>query len=130
MPVANLAALSRQNRYDALRMCIGEELCQKLADLKLFMVGWLAEKKKKRKVDPRLIRVRYYDNASHIHLQVGCGAIGCEMLKNYALLGLGTQQGKVLHGSCCIVMFLATVSLTKLLQVCVLHGVCVCYFCR
>ena len=28
-------------------------------------------------------------------LQVGCGAIGCEMLKNYALLGVSRASGKV-----------------------------------
>jgi ubiquitin-activating enzyme E1-like protein 2 len=49
----------RRSRYDALRMCIGEELCQKLAQLRLFMVG--------------------------------CGAIGCELLKNFALLGVSTS---------------------------------------
>lgn len=27
-------------------------------------------------------------------MQVGCGAIGCEMLKNFALLGVGTDQGR------------------------------------
>jgi ubiquitin-activating enzyme E1 len=28
--------------------------------------------------------------------QVGCGAIGCEMLKNYAMIGIGTgAEGKV-----------------------------------
>ncbi|XP_064619138.1 ubiquitin-like modifier-activating enzyme 6 [Lineus longissimus] len=48
----------RETRYDALRVCIGEELCQSLANLRLFMVG--------------------------------CGAIGCEMMKNYALLGIGS----------------------------------------
>ncbi|KAK2161943.1 hypothetical protein LSH36_107g04046 [Paralvinella palmiformis] len=53
-----------QSRYDALRICVGGELCQKLATLKLFMVG--------------------------------CGAIGCEMMKNYALLGISTaDQGKL-----------------------------------
>jgi hypothetical protein len=31
--------LSRETRYDALRVCIGEELCQSLANLRLFMVG-------------------------------------------------------------------------------------------
>uniref|UniRef100_A0A8C3LWI3 E1 ubiquitin-activating enzyme n=1 Tax=Chrysolophus pictus TaxID=9089 RepID=A0A8C3LWI3_CHRPC len=50
------------NRYDALRACIGESLCQKLHDLNVFLVG--------------------------------CGAIGCEMLKNFALLGVGTGQDK------------------------------------
>jgi molybdopterin/thiamine biosynthesis adenylyltransferase len=37
-------------------------------------------------------------------LQIGCGAIGCEMLKNYALLGIGSN-GKVrshLHQILCI----------------------------
>jgi len=29
----------RCTQYDALRMCIGEELCKKLAELHLFMVG-------------------------------------------------------------------------------------------
>eukprot|EP00118_Oscarella_pearsei_P003042 m.12690 g.12690 ORF g.12690 m.12690 type:complete len:1013 (+) comp24236_c0_seq1:876-3914(+) len=50
--------LPKNDRYDALRICIGDELVQQLAKLKLFMVG--------------------------------CGAIGCEMLKNYALLGVAT----------------------------------------
>lgn len=31
----------RETRYDAMRICIGEEACQKLAKLKLFMVGKL-----------------------------------------------------------------------------------------
>ncbi|XP_063156405.1 ubiquitin-like modifier-activating enzyme 6 [Candoia aspera] len=57
--------LPRGDRYDALRVCIGDSLCQKLKDLNVFLVG--------------------------------CGAIGCEMLKNFALLGVGTGQerGKV-----------------------------------
>lgn len=50
----------RDDRYDLLRICVGETCIQKLADSKLFMVG--------------------------------CGAIGCEMLKNYALLGVGTSE--------------------------------------
>ncbi|XP_076443646.1 ubiquitin-like modifier-activating enzyme 6 [Babylonia areolata] len=50
----------RNDRLDPLRICVGQEVCQKLADTRLFMVG--------------------------------CGAIGCEMLKNYALLGVGTSQ--------------------------------------
>lgn len=54
----------RQDRYDCLRICIGEELRSKLSDLRLFMVG--------------------------------CGAIGCELLKNFALLGIaGSPNGKM-----------------------------------
>ncbi|XP_028832160.1 ubiquitin-like modifier-activating enzyme 6 isoform X2 [Denticeps clupeoides] len=49
--------MPRCDRYDALRVCIGESLCQELHKLRIFMVG--------------------------------CGAIGCEMLKNFALLGVG-----------------------------------------
>lgn len=49
--------LPRHDRYDSLRICIGEELLSKLSNLRLFMVG--------------------------------CGAIGCELLKNFALLGIG-----------------------------------------
>ena len=31
-------------------------------------------------------------------MQVGCGAIGCEMLKNYAMLGVGCRpNGMVCH---------------------------------
>lgn len=52
----------RNDRYDCLRICIGENGCTKLSQIKLFMVG--------------------------------CGAIGCEMLKNYALLGIGSN-GKI-----------------------------------
>ncbi|XP_038660375.1 ubiquitin-like modifier-activating enzyme 6 [Scyliorhinus canicula] len=48
----------RGDRYDALRACIGESMCQKLSNLNVFIVG--------------------------------CGAIGCEMLKNFALLGVST----------------------------------------
>lgn len=51
----------RGDRYDSLRICVGEGLCRKLAALKLFMVG--------------------------------CGAIGCEMMKNYALLGISVSSG-------------------------------------
>ncbi|XP_038073495.1 ubiquitin-like modifier-activating enzyme 6 [Patiria miniata] len=54
----------RNDRYDALRICLGEDLLGKFHNLKLFMVG--------------------------------CGAIGCEMLKNYALLGIATaEKGKI-----------------------------------
>uniref|UniRef100_A0A0B7B891 E1 ubiquitin-activating enzyme n=2 Tax=Arion vulgaris TaxID=1028688 RepID=A0A0B7B891_9EUPU len=53
----------RGDKYDPLRVCIGQTGCQTLADTRLFMVG--------------------------------CGAIGCEMLKNYALLGLSTGLGKI-----------------------------------
>nr|XP_033770664.1 ubiquitin-like modifier-activating enzyme 6 isoform X2 [Geotrypetes seraphini] len=57
--------LPRGDRYDALRACIGDALCQKLHHLNVFLVG--------------------------------CGAIGCEMLKNFALLGvgIGPEKGKV-----------------------------------
>ncbi|MBN3315778.1 UBA6 enzyme, partial [Atractosteus spatula] len=48
------------DRYDALRACIGETMCQKLHRLRTFLVG--------------------------------CGAIGCEMLKNFALLGAGVAS--------------------------------------
>uniref|UniRef100_A0AAA9TD51 E1 ubiquitin-activating enzyme n=1 Tax=Bos taurus TaxID=9913 RepID=A0AAA9TD51_BOVIN len=54
--------LPRGDRYDALRACIGDTLCQKLQNLNIFLVG--------------------------------CGAIGCEMLKNFALLGVGTGKQK------------------------------------
>ncbi|XP_021348773.1 ubiquitin-like modifier-activating enzyme 6 isoform X2 [Mizuhopecten yessoensis] len=50
----------RGDRYDALRICIGESKCCQLANMRLFMVG--------------------------------CGAIGCEMLKNYALMGIASQD--------------------------------------
>ncbi|XP_072016997.1 ubiquitin-like modifier-activating enzyme 6 [Amphiura filiformis] len=54
---------SKGDRYDSLRICLGNKLVQKLADLQLFMPG--------------------------------CGAIGCEMLKNYALLGVASGKGKI-----------------------------------
>lgn len=55
----------RDDRYDALRICVGEDVCRKLAQLRIFMVG--------------------------------CGAIGCEMLKNLAVLGAGqsTSSGQL-----------------------------------
>ncbi|XP_074650739.1 ubiquitin-like modifier-activating enzyme 6 [Tubulanus polymorphus] len=63
-PETNDVIKARNDRYDGLRICIGEELCEKVANLKVFMVG--------------------------------CGAIGCEMMKNYALLGVGSAgNGKI-----------------------------------
>ncbi|KAK7116491.1 ubiquitin-like modifier-activating enzyme 6 [Littorina saxatilis] len=50
----------RNDRLDPLRICVGHQVCQRLADSRLFMVG--------------------------------CGAIGCEMLKNYALLGVSSGE--------------------------------------
>ncbi|CAL1537293.1 unnamed protein product [Lymnaea stagnalis] len=55
--------LPRGDRYDLLRICVGEARCKTLSNTQLFMVG--------------------------------CGAIGCEMLKNYALLGISTGSGKI-----------------------------------
>lgn len=46
------------SRIDSQRICLGQKLCDQLAQTRLFMVG--------------------------------CGAIGCEMLKNYAMLGIST----------------------------------------
>lgn len=54
----------RGDRYDALRVCLGEPTCAKLAGVRLFMIG--------------------------------CGAIGCELLKNYALLGISSGEGGLL----------------------------------
>lgn len=57
----------RGDRYDGLRACVGESICQELHKLRVFMVG--------------------------------CGAIGCEMLKNFALLGVGLTNSS---GEICI----------------------------
>ncbi|XP_062285268.1 ubiquitin-like modifier-activating enzyme 6 isoform X2 [Scomber scombrus] len=57
----------RGDRYDGLRACIGESMCEELHKLRVFMVG--------------------------------CGAIGCEMLKNFALLGVGLAKSS---GEVCI----------------------------
>ena len=38
--------------------------------------------------------------ACALYVQVGCGAIGCEMLKNYAMLGVGRKPNglvRVVH---------------------------------
>lgn len=48
----------QNDRVDGLRLCLGQELTQKLQNTRLFMVG--------------------------------SGAIGCELLKNYAMLSLAT----------------------------------------
>ncbi|EDV26442.1 uncharacterized protein TRIADDRAFT_54436 [Trichoplax adhaerens] len=55
----NSMFLPRNDRYDGLRICIGNDICERLSKLRLFMVG--------------------------------CGAIGCEMLKNCALTGIATS---------------------------------------
>lgn len=55
--------MPKGDRYDALRICLGDNLCNKIASQKLFMVG--------------------------------CGAIGCELIKNFAMLGVGVKGGKI-----------------------------------
>lgn len=62
--VKTLKVAENNTRLDGLRICLGDEMVQKLAYTKLFMVG--------------------------------AGAIGCELLKNYAMLGVGT--GKEIKG--------------------------------
>jgi len=53
------------HRDDAQIICLGRELCDKIANQKLFMIG--------------------------------CGAIGCEMLKNYAMLGVGSGEKGMIY---------------------------------
>jgi len=53
----------KMHRTDGLRICLGEDMIDKLAYTNLFMVG--------------------------------AGAIGCELLKNYAMLGVGTGKAVV-----------------------------------
>ena len=54
-----------EDRYTALRACIGNELLSKIQDCNLFMIG--------------------------------AGAIGCELLKNYSMLGAGSgKEGSIL----------------------------------
>ena len=55
--------MPKEDRYDSLRICIGNNTLQELASTKLFMVG--------------------------------AGAIGCEMMKNFAMLGVATN-GKII----------------------------------
>ena len=47
-------------------------------------------------------------------IKVGCGAIGCEMMKNYALLGISTaDQGKVEKTSNLLVFDLFSYNATR-----------------
>ena len=39
----------------------------------------------------------YQKIASQRLFMIGCGAIGCEMIKNLAMLGVGVNGGKVGH---------------------------------
>ena len=48
------------DRYDGLRIILGQPIVEKLANTNLFMVG--------------------------------AGAIGCELLKNFAMLGIGRAK--------------------------------------
>ena len=52
--------VEKGDRNDGLRIVLGEDMLQKLAETRLFMVG--------------------------------AGAIGCELLKNYAMLGVGCAK--------------------------------------
>ena len=67
----------------------------------------------------------FSDCGWHDLCQVGCGAIGCEMLKNYALLGVGTNQtGQVISRNECVYMCLCGVS--ECVYMCVCVCVCAC----
>ena len=52
--------VQKGDRYDGLRICVGDDLFSKLSQIKIFMVG--------------------------------VGAIGCELLKNFAMIGLGSAS--------------------------------------
>lgn len=54
------ATLEIGDRYDGLRIILGQPIIEKLATTNLFMVG--------------------------------AGAIGCELLKNFAMLGIGRAK--------------------------------------
>ncbi len=58
--VSKIGVTNKQDRNAGLRICVGQEVVDKLNYTRLFMVG--------------------------------AGAIGCELLKNYAMLGVGTGQ--------------------------------------
>ncbi len=87
-----LCSVCREDRYDSVRICLGEELLERLANLKLFMVcsALLAGG------GAGLEKGGGADHVMDPLLQVGCGAIGCEMLKNYAMMGVGRKpNGRV-----------------------------------
>jgi molybdopterin/thiamine biosynthesis adenylyltransferase len=65
--VASIAKTAeRGDRYDGLRIVVGQDLIDRLAATNLFMVG--------------------------------AGAIGCELLKNYAMLGVGCEKKDAASG--------------------------------
>ena len=69
----------KNDRNDGLRAVIGQNAVDTLASGKLFMIGTLIFT-----IDVFLTFL-------------GCGAIGCEMLKNYAMMGFGAgDQGSPL----------------------------------
>lgn len=91
-PLQSLAVeefFPRGDRYDGLRACIGESMCLDLHKLRVFMVGaglyQLCKCIRWRNVCTKLTWM-------FLLTKVGCGAIGCEMLKNFALLGVGLAK--------------------------------------
>lgn len=70
---------------------------------------------------------------SRLLFQVGCGAIGCEMLKNFALLGVGLAKSSGEVGNLsvfpllCLTVFLYVLQYISLLgdihlvKLCILH---------
>jgi len=62
------------SRYDAQIICIGKNTQHALENAKLFMVNL-----------QRCLLLHYFIT---FLFKIGCGAIGCEMLKNYAMLGV------------------------------------------
>jgi len=68
---------------------LSKELLAKLANLRLFLVQCLIPRLPEFPAGQRLTCC----------FKVGCGAIGCEALKNLALLGVSTGKNGVLHAT-------------------------------
>lgn len=72
------------NRYDAQVVCIGKDINAQLQELRIFMVSFF--------VLPILSNEH---RLTSVIGQIGAGAIGCEMLKNFAMLGVAGGDGQI-----------------------------------
>ncbi|PWA28681.1 hypothetical protein CCH79_00014815 [Gambusia affinis] len=84
----------RNCRYDGQIAVFGSKLQKILADQRYFLVnGACMWEVSVLKPDPVLQLHSTHDMKS---FQVGAGAIGCELLKNFAMIGLASEEGEVI----------------------------------
>lgn len=80
-------------RYGAQACVLGAEVQKKLGAQKYFLVSIFLSKPFC--TEAAAVLLGTVSASSSPMPQVGAGAIGCELLKNFAMMGLGAEEGEI-----------------------------------